>query len=676
MKFKIEYIFFILLTGIFILTQKPVMGQVANIDIGNYQLEWHNNAQFVGGGYSSSSFTGVWPGGWYKRGTIGWLGVGCGYDKLIKFRNGIDATAGLDTISHEIEYAPEVDGTVSPIQEIRKFQPPSVVVDGKPSKPYKGTVDKTIPSSMMVESVSKTGWGRGGSWFKIKVYAFDNPNFSDFVILDYTMIEKMNFTKENNNANGPTNQTIRQWFSPIIGFNPTQYGFEQYGEGFELADTWSDYIVRPSQLVPAGTSARDSLIISYACDSNDPRLNGGVPSNFGDPLSDGELVSTAYVGMTTLYADKAANEKVDDITQPMNVITGHIDDLWNWEGEGLIYDWATTPGRLSNTHGSPWEVNPDIAYTDLARMSYQWVGPYDMTYNDSVHFVIALGAGGLDAAKAVQLGVDWKAGLYTDTQKDSAIATGLDSLFNTLDKAKWAWNNFQKTGDFGIPWTLPAPDLNVTSGPGWNIISWNYPESNMYNNVKTGEDDFKEWRVYQKRGDYLVDHPDDKGFYDYHLIYSTTDRNNRTYNDTSVIRGITYHYYVTAVNKAGIEGSKFSNRTLYGASSFLAGSTNSKKVKIVPNPYISNAGAMNFSDPNEIKFFNLPPYCTLRIYNEVGDIIKTIRHSSGSGDETWDQLTSAHQYVTSGVYILSVQDAKGLDGKSLEGKNYKFVIVR
>ena len=49
MKFKIEYIFFILLTGIFLLTQKPVMGQVANIDIGNYQLEWHNNAQFVGG---------------------------------------------------------------------------------------------------------------------------------------------------------------------------------------------------------------------------------------------------------------------------------------------------------------------------------------------------------------------------------------------------------------------------------------------------------------------------------------------------------------------------------------------------------------------------------------------------------------------------------------------------
>lgn len=675
MKNKIKIIKCFLLTLIFLLPGKIAFGQVADINVGNFQLEWHNNAQFVGGGYSSGSFTGVWPNGWYRRGTIGWMGVGETYDRLIKFRNGVDASGGLDTLRQEVEYAPEVDGIVSPLVEKRKEYLPSVIVDGTPAKPYTGKVDRTLPAAQVVETVSKTGWGRGGCWFKIKVYAFDNPKFADFVILDYTMIQKDNFTKENDNANGPTDQIITQWFSPIFNFNPTQYGYEQSGEWWPATDTYSNYVVSASNLVPAGSTVRDSLLVLYSCDSNDPRISGA--SNFGDPLSStGELISTQYVGYSLLYADKTPTDKSDDIKQPTNIITASIDELWTWEPEGILFDWATTPGREKVDIGVPWAINPDIAYTQLGRLTYQWVGPYDMAYNDSVHFVFALGAGGIDQARALQFGKEWKAGNYTDEQKDSLIATGLDSLVSTMDKAKWAYNNYLKTGDFGIPWPLPAPDLKVTSGPGWNTIEWDYSDNDMFKDYRTGLDDFKEWRVYQKRGEYQVNHPNDNAFYDYRLIYSTTDRDAKEYRDTAVVRGESYHYYVTAVDKDGNESSKFTNRTLYDASPFKAGSESAYKVKIVPNPYIVNASAMNFSDPNEIKFFNLPPYCTLRIYNEVGDLVKEIEHVSGSGDETWNQLTSANQYVVSGVYILSVQNAKDINGKSIGGKNYKFVIVR
>jgi len=179
-----------------------------------------------------------------------------------------------------------------------------------------------------------------------------------------------------------------------------------------------------------------------------------------------------------------------------------------------------------------------------------------------------------------------------------------------------------------------------------------------------------------KTGDYYVNSPNDNGFQNYHQIFSTTDRNLTSFRDATVIRGENYHYYVTAVNKEGLESSRFANRTLYDAIPFEPGINTSDNVRIVPNPYIINAGALNFSEPNQIKFFNLPPYCTLKIYNEVGDVIKIIDHLSGSGDESWNQLTESNEYAASGVYILSVQNAKDINNTGLPAKNYKFVIIR
>jgi hypothetical protein len=671
-----KFLAFVLLFLLLLMQKNEVMGQVSNINVGNFNLEWRDNAQFFGGGsYSGEAFTGKWPAGWYRRGTIGWMGVGETYDVLMRYRNLVDASNGIDTLRQEIEYAPEVDAAVSPLREIRKTLPPKVIVDGKPSRPFNKEVDPNLPAAMMVETVSKTGWGRGGCWFKIKVYAFDNQEFSDFVIIDYTMVQKLNFTRENNLVNGPEDQIIEQYFSPILHFSPTRYGFEIYEEAWSYLDTWSGYMVRESELVPPGSTERDSLVISYSVDSNDPRPGG--ESNFGDPLpGTGQFVSTPYVGFSFLHADKSVSDQSDDINQPLNVINAFIDDLWTWEPEGLLFGWATTPRRESAAIGDPWNIIPDVSDNQMGKIHYQWVGPYDMALNDSIHFVIALGAGGIDQVAALQLGEDWRSGSISDAEKDSIIATGQDSLFKTLDKAKWAWTNYVNTGDFGIPWPPPEPDIKVTSGPGWNDIEWGYPDDDMFKDRRTGEDDFMEWRVYQKQGNFEVHHPNDNGFQNYKLIYSTTDRNVTSWQDKDVTRGVTYHYFVTAVDMDGNESSRFTNRTLFDATPFAPGSATTDKVKIVPNPYMINAGALNYSDPNKIQFFNLPPFCTLRIYNEVGDIVKVIEHSSGSADESWDQITESNQFITSGVYILSVQDAKDIDLNNLPGKNYKFIIIR
>jgi hypothetical protein len=77
-------------------------------------------------------------------------------------------------------------------------------------------------------------------------------------------------------------------------------------------------------------------------------------------------------------------------------------------------------------------------------------------------------------------------------------------------------------------------------------------------------------------------------------------------------------------------------------------------------------------------FYNLPPECTIRIFSESGDLIRTIEHTSGTGDESWGlknfkndhQATSDGQRPVSGLYIANIVTPDG------QTKNVKFLIVR
>ena len=51
-------------------------------------------------------------------------------------------------------------------------------------------------------------------------------------------------------------------------------------------------------------------------------------------------------------------------------------------------------------------------------------------------------------------------------------------------------------------------------------------------------------------------------------------------------------------------------------------------------------------------FLNIPGHCIIRIYTENGNLINTIHHENGSGDERWNSNTSSGQVVVSGIYIV------------------------
>lgn len=151
--------------------------------------------------------------------------------------------------------------------------------------------------------------------------------------------------------------------------------------------------------------------------------------------------------------------------------------------------------------------------------------------------------------------------------------------------------------------------------------------------------------------------------------------------DKTAQRGFDYYYYVTSYDNgstnlshpgAPLESSMFWTRTIEPAYLRRPAAERLSQIRVVPNPYNIRAKNLQYgvSGPDRIMFLDLPPACTIRIYTERGDLIHTIEHTDGSGDEAWESVTSSRQVVVSGVYIAHFQTPHG------QSAFRKFVIIR
>ncbi len=581
--------------------------------------------------------------------------------------------------------------------EVRRYRPPSIVVDGfELTPPYRWYVDPSIPTDLKIEFEDVCP--QFGIRSHVEIFASSNPDLADCFIWKATH----KFTGEIRRPRELTaqpdslpDQTIRFWWPISFSFGPSKSGertvFGSYAyEGEDDLDSW--FAVK-SNLVSGAT--RDSLYIAYYYDWDSPTAqvySNGSSCDVGDPdRVTGYLYSPQIPGFTLLHADRSHADHSDDPAQPYALphatITG---DLWGRRDVGLK---LTYRGDDSRGRFPPDAITAGFATSpQKGPMRFVTTGPYELTKNaatgryDSVTLVYAIGVGSIGHAAADSIGRLWFTNQITDQQKRDAIMQGRDSLATVLQRAHWAWERLRQ--GLSIPAPPPPPDIAVTSGPDRITVDWSYPSASYFNDPTTGVDDWYAWRVYRKRGAFYVNDPlDQRSGERWQLVFETQNRNQTTFVDTAVQRGVDYYYAVSAVddgtqNTAGItpgkklESSWYVTRSQLPAASFKPGLDESGRVLVVPNPATVAAGALAFAGtPDKILFVNLPVECTLRIYTETGDLVTTIKHY-GTADHEWDQRTDQNQYVSSGIYILTVTDARDINGRPLDNQFVKFVLVR
>ena len=168
------------------------------------------------------------------------------------------------------------------------------------------------------------------------------------------------------------------------------------------------------------------------------------------------------------------------------------------------------------------------------------------------------------------------------------------------------------------------------------------------------------------------------------------------FDDITASRGFDYYYYIQSkddgTNESGIPINSSLSITLTSVPGQLQrpAGTRLEQVRVVPNPYDIRSRMFQFgadAQYDRIAFYDIPAICKLRIFTERGDLIWEKDHTSSTGDEIWDSITSSGQIIVSGIYALYVEVTEDTydtwdqkDGRLLYRKGEsvfrKFVVIR
>jgi hypothetical protein len=93
----------------------------------------------------------------------------------------------------------------------------------------------------------------------------------------------------------------------------------------------------------------------------------------------------------------------------------------------------------------------------------------------------------------------------------------------------------------------------------------------------------------------------------------------------------------------------------------FVGKPDLKMVHTVPDPYYAVSQFDLGPATKNLRFVNLPPRATIRIYTVSGVLVDVINHNdpSGGGQTTWDLRNRSNQFVASGVYFFQVVTPDG-----------------
>lgn len=490
------------------------------------------------------------------------------------------------------------EGTFEPMQEIENFL-------GSTNYNPNEAEEKIVAKWRTTENISVTRTSR--------VWSF--PFINDFIIFEYII----------------TNENSSPVTDVFVGF---PYLLRPSYQDFIVHNGWGDDFNRTDDLVGYDTSR--TLLYAY-----DDTPNFSLPTDIGNYWEDAnELRTTGYAGYAFLYADPSSDIRF----QPANVLYAQL-----LNNERFLNLSSSNPQNLYNILSGidkSLQAQQGEKLTPFMLMS---AGPYNIPSAGSVKFVIVGAVNGIPIDEAVK-------GL----ESQSKLPSGLDSLKNSIDRARQLYNNNYQPSS--VP--PPSPKIEIIAQPSNQsiAISWNPLETNWVNPI-SGKSDFMEYRIYRSdrsfTGPFILVRRINPSRATDVTRYFNTDLNKWVYEDASISLATGYFYAVTSLDSAGYE-SWFTNRNEEAIQATRSAAENVLNVKVFPNPFKEVSGFPTSGTENYIVWSNLPAVCTIRIYTSSGELVKTLRHENlNSGEEVWDQLSDARQRTAPGIYFWTVESEVG-----------------
>jgi hypothetical protein len=650
-------------------------------------------------------------------------------DNAVIKRFWIAADSFIDTLGNNwakygLYFAADyVDESLFPMElkQTAKFEPPTVYVDGNNiTAPYAGDVDEINPDQIPDRIITNVVNTSMGLTMTRRVLVFSQQYHDNYFIKEFTFTNTGNVDYDDDiELNAPLKGVRISWGTrySVCREGSWKMGNDQsWGKHSCVTKRGETYPEHAGDIITEDTplSELDWLRCGFQWagqNASNAFDNIGAP----DKGADGRLCAPQHVGVAVLHVDKSATDNTDDSNQPV-VLGWHAGDTYPSLGDmtdveqmiklydmvsGNPYGGESNGGndRFDETYGvsncfgnciDPWTVHNDGGGTNL------WVcyGPWDLEPGESITIVEAEGISGLSREACIEIGKRWlKAyndptdkgpftlpdGSTTDDKneyKNVWVYTGKDSIIKTFSRAK---RNFDINYNIPQP-PLPPPLFEVTSGGDRISLSWNPSPSEV-------ESDFAGYKIYRAIGKTDT----------FYVLIDSCGPGVTSFDDVKATRGQSYYYYIVAYNNGNnnatgdanptglLHSSRFYTKTTEPAYLRRQAGTSLDAIRVVPNPYnISARGLQYIGEPDKLMFLDIPGHCTIRIYTERGDLIETIEHEDGSGDEPWASITSYRQVVVSGVYIAHFQvteDQKDpVTGEILYRKGEqairKFLIIR
>ncbi|HVO73671.1 MAG TPA: hypothetical protein VMT35_06585 [Ignavibacteriaceae bacterium] len=558
---------------------------------------------------------------------------------------------------------------------VGKYERPNVFVDNSRASDIEfddetDVIDPTIPADRMI--INRVNTPIGISMTR-KIYAFSQQYNDNYFIIEY-VFKNTGLIDNQGNTMSPRKLTgVRFHFQYRYGFAGEAYvnAWPPPSGSSWGRNTINDVIGQDANHLGIPPNDFRAFWEYYGPYSTAPSIQDdiGLPR-----YTDGSIMAgTDFAGVVVLHADKSPQDHSDDLLQPSTTQfmgsdnddqglgpydAGLMNRKYNRMAAG--HPLQTDAEQVGKDPVTGWPTNPaDIFGTDPGGYSaVQGFGPYTLDPGDSIRIVVAECVAGImnnrDMVKNITR--NWydnnapfilPGGSTTNDRnvyKNTWVFTGKDSLFQTFRRAR---DNFNS--GFNIPQPPPPPnEFKVESGGNRIKLSWS-------NNAESSPN-FDGYLLYRAEG---------RTDSTWKLIFSCNKNNVvNSFDDQSARRGFGYFYYIQSKDDGStnniepgvpLVSGKFFARTSNAYPAYLTRPPGNSlsEIRVVPNPYNINARDLQFgqSSPDRLAFYGLPPFCTIKIYTETGDLIETIEHTSSSGDELWHSLTSSRQLVVSGLYI-------------------------